>query len=364
MTVTLKRSRPKASLKKKNLGVSIFSVDQDHVVNALVATARADYEYAIESLVPQISRLDIQRKVQNPRFYDRLKRDILKRCVMPAITLAFVNEDHDSLRDKSAFEKFVNENIAQAFVLDGIQRLSTLDRAFLDAKNSDLIFPSDQPLLLNVLICRSIDNLLYRMITLNNGQRPMTTRHQIEILTANLFPGDSDSVFLVKEKDGVRKDQGIFAKSDFVLGYIAFLSSTTNVDSQKLIQEKLDELLASKILEHDPTLGGIEFSAVMKLIGDLSILKPIDKWFKVNNNLIGFCASIRFSYDIILALDEGEFLEFIETFEEAFHAFNVAKIRLGRARRRAVAHAVKRLQEGLPSVNDLMDELVDVIEPA
>lgn len=364
MPVTIKRVRSSSRGKISNPGAQIFSVDQDHVVNALVATARVDYQYAIESLVPQISRLDIQRKVQNPRFYDRLKRDILKRCVMPAITLAFVNEDHDDLMDKGRFERYVNENISHAFVLDGIQRLSTLSRAFSEASDAGVDFPFDQPLLLNVLVCRSIDNLLYRMITLNNGQRPMTTRHQIEILTANLFPGDSESVFLVKEKDGVRKDQGVFAKSDFVLGYIAFLSSTTNVDSQKLIQEKLDELLASKILEHDPTLGGIEFAQVMELVGALSVIKSVDKWFKVNNNLVGFCASVRISYDVLLNLSPEEFSEYIDTFEEAFRAFNVAKIRLGRARRRAVAHAVKRLQDGLPTVNELMDELVDVIESA
>ena len=32
-----------------------------------------------------------------------------------------------------------------------------------------------------------MDRLLYRMITLNNGQKPMTARHQIEILASNIF---------------------------------------------------------------------------------------------------------------------------------------------------------------------------------
>ncbi|MNL30295.1 hypothetical protein D3C87_1520220 [compost metagenome] len=78
--------------------------------------------------------------------------------------------------------------------------------------------------------------------------------------------------------------------------------------------------------------------------------------------MIGFCASIRFSFHILQELAPSDFVEFIDIFEEAFKAFNVAKIRLGRARRKAVAHAIKRLADGIPAVNELVDELVDVIE--
>ena len=42
----------------------------------------------------------------------------------------------------------------------------------------------------NLLICESMDRLLYRMITLNNGQKPMSARHQIEILAGNIFDFD------------------------------------------------------------------------------------------------------------------------------------------------------------------------------
>ena len=260
-------------------------------------------------------------------------------------------------------QKYVLDNIENAFVLDGIQRLSTLERAYTDSDESNGTFPDDQALFLNVLICNSTDNLLYRMITLNNGQRPMTTRHQIEILTSNLFEGDVDSVFLVKEKEGKRKDQGVFSKSDFVLAYIAFLSNSTTVDSQKLIQEKLDELLANKILEHDPTEDGLQFSQVMELIGRLCENKKLDKWFKTANNLIGFTASIRNSFAQLKGIETSDFLDFIDVFEEAFKSFDVAKLKLGRARRLAVAFAIKNYQPGQDlDVTDLTEQLVDVIE--
>jgi len=282
---------------------------------------------------------------------------------MPAITLAFVVEEHDHLNGIAALQKYVLSNIESAFVLDGIQRLSTLERAHKDANESDEDFPNDQALFLNVLICNSTDNLLYRMITLNNGQRPMTTRHQIEILTSNLFEGDVDSVFLAKEKDNIRKDQGVFSKSDFVLAYIAFLSNSTTVDSQKLIQEKLDDLLANKILEHDPTEDGLQFTQVMELIGRLCANKSLDKWFKTANNLIGFTSSIRSSFNQFKKIGVSEFLDFVDTFEEAFKSFDVAKLKLGRARRLAVAYAIKNYRRGQDlDVTDLTEQLVDVIE--
>lgn len=280
---------------------------------------------------------------------------------MPPITLAFIKKDHSGLKTPKSFEDFINKEISNGFVLDGIQRLSTLWRAYDEAKDAE--FPLAQSLFVNVLVCKSMDNLLYRMITLNNGQRPMTTRHQIEILSSNLFEFSNGGVTITKEKDGVRRRSGIFSQSDFVLGYMAFLSNSTNVDSQKLIQEKLDELLASKILEHDPTQDTTQFADVIELISKFVENEYLDKWFRTSNNLIGFCSSIRGSHDSINKMSAKKFETFIRSFEEAFRSFDVSKIKLGRARRNAVSYAIKnakKLSNTEPS--EIMDKLVDVLE--
>ena len=96
-----------------------------------------------------------------------------------------------------------------------------------------------------------MDSLLYRMITLNNGQRPMTMRHQVEILMEQVdFSGTSLKIRTEKE-GGIRKE-GYFRRADVVLAYLAFLSGSTTVDTQKLIQERLDQILAAKVLEAPP----------------------------------------------------------------------------------------------------------------
>ncbi len=341
--------------------IQVFSVDADSVVNALVATGRTNYGYALEKLVPLISRLEIQRNIQNPKFYERLERDLLGGCLMPPITLAFVSKNYSAIKSPDAFRSFVNGHIEDAFVLDGIQRLSALQRAHQQNKAG---LNLKQPLFLNVLVCNSTDSLLYRMITLNNGQRPMTTRHQIEILCANSFNMEGDNIILATEKDGIRKQHGVFPKADFYLAYMAFLSNSINVDSQKIIQEKLDELIASKILETEPKPGALEFSEVMDMVEHLTENKLVDKWFKVTNNLIGFCAGIRGGYAAVAALTADEFLEYIEKVDSAFAAFDVSKLKVGRARRDAVAYCIKNAVTSIDaSLTQITDELITVIDP-
>lgn len=344
-----------------NSAVEVFSVDKDSVVNALVATGRANYSFALDYLVPLINQLEIQRNIQNPRFYERLERDLLKGCLMPPITLAFIYSGRKSLKSASEFAEFVNLNIKNAFVLDGIQRLSTLARA--NAQNPKKLDLS-KAIFLNILVCSSTDNLLYRMITLNNGQRPMTTRHQIEILSANTFNVDGDNIVLATEKEGLRRQHGVFPKADFYLAYMAFLSNSINVDSQKLIQQKLDDLIANKILESEPKAGALEFSTVMTMVEEATKKKELDKWFKVTNNLIGFCAGVKGGYKTLNKLSADELWEYLQRVEAAFSAFDVSKLKVGRVRRATMAHCVKNATTYIDaSISELTDELITVVEP-
>ncbi|WP_241151507.1 hypothetical protein, partial [Pseudomonas viridiflava] len=93
-------------------------------------------------------------------------------CVMPPITVAFVTDKEFGANNE--IEDYVNENIDASFVLDGIQRLNTLYRAAEEVE-----FGDDYVIYINFILCDSVEKLLYRMITLNNGQRPMTPRHQV-----------------------------------------------------------------------------------------------------------------------------------------------------------------------------------------
>ena len=83
----------------------------------------------------------------------------------------------------------------------------------------------ESPLLLNIIISPNKDMLLYRMITLNNGQKPMTARHQIEILTQELFNFEDYNMDVQTEKERSEKiKRGAFNLGDISKGYLAFLT--------------------------------------------------------------------------------------------------------------------------------------------
>jgi hypothetical protein len=72
----------------------------------------------------------------------------------------------------------------------------------------------------------------------------MTARHQIEILANNVYDFETLSIKVRTEKERKRATKGAFKKADIVKAYIAFLSNSTNIDNRKIIEQKMDELVA------------------------------------------------------------------------------------------------------------------------
>lgn len=339
--------------------MNIHTIDYDKVIKSRYVTAVTDYKYALNNLVPLIDRLDIQRNIQDSKFYSRLERDLVKGCIMPPLTLAFIDQKAINIEDAETFSVYFNENIKEGFILDGIQRLNTLQRTF---KKYDGELDLNRSLYLNIVICSSMDNLLYRMITLNNGQKPMSARHQIEILTANLFEFEGSEMPIFTEREAKRlKIKVAFNKSDFIKGYLGFLANSTNIENQKIIEEKLDELIADKILESNITEDELEFSDVVGLINRFSTNEKIFKWFKNANNLIGFCVGIKSNFQTINETQTESFNDSIRLFEQAFESFNFSKIKVGRIRRNLVSYFIKNYSE-LSDVDvlDLVDTLSQV----
>lgn len=338
--------------------MEIFSISFDKVINSSFITASSDYEFAISQLVPLIDRLDIQRNIQDSKFYKRLEKDLVKGCIMPALTLAFIDSVAIGINDKKQLMNYVLENINEGFILDGIQRLNTLQRTLKNNQNLDL----SRIIFINILICSSMDNLLYRMITLNNGQKPMSARHQIEILASNLFDFEDNDIFILTEKKDKRKKVKVkFNKADFIKGYLAFLANSTNIENQKIIEEKLDALIADKILESNITEDNLEFSDIVTEITRLCVNDKNLKWFKNGNNLIGFCVGVRNSLEIIKQTQAEEFERSIEKFEKSFKVFDISKIKVSRQRRNTANIFIQQYKElRNASENDIIDLLSQI----
>jgi hypothetical protein len=276
---------------------------------------------------------------------------------MPPITVALIHEFPFGATKKQVFD-FVSDNVDQGFVLDGIQRLNTLAKASQDAA-----FDALRLLHVNFVIAPSRDKLLYRMITLNNGQRPMSARHQIEVLADAFFDFDGVDLKLVAEKGKSRvRAPDAFKKSDFIKGYIAYLGETVNVDNQKIIEEKMDELIASRIIESDIPNRRIEFSDVVGLINRISDNSYLRDWVRIQNNFIGFCVGARASITVLSDSSNDDIELAIKGFESAFSSVNVSKVNLGKVRRECVSKFVGKF-DALHDVDEfeLLDQISDWI---
>lgn len=309
--------------------IRIFTKEYDSVIKSVVLTGETSYGFAMENIFPLINRFSAQRKMQNPAFYDRLRNDILKGCLMPPITLAMVDTTNPKFENIVEASTYTNNQIANGYVLDGMQRLNTL---YSIKDHED--FPKEKSLYISIIISANKDMLLYRMITLNNGQRPMTPRHQIEVLTEELFDFSSLDIDIQSEKErGERIKRGAFNLSDISKGYLAFFTNSVHNENNKIISEKMDEIIVGNIMNTAVVENGLEFQTVLGLIDKFSSNESAKTWLKTQNNLIGFCVGVKDSYDMLDRMSADEFGSVIEKFDSAFKAIDTAKVNLGKIRR-------------------------------
>jgi len=319
--------------------ITVYSVVKDQVIRSAVATGATTYQYALDSLYPLIDKFEEQRKVQRKKFYERLKADILRGCVMPPITLAFVNPVHANELNSVNIQTFVAENVTEGYILDGMQRLNTLRDA-----SDELGFNFDGSLSVNVIIAERYDLLLYRMITLNNGQKPMTARHQIEMLTKGVLNIDHPDMVIVSEKDTEStKPHGAFRKSDIAAAYTAFLTNSVHNENSRIIESKLDEILVGKVMDSDLTTSDVSFSDILDAVARFSADMVARDWLRLGNNLVGFAVGAKKSLEQLRGIDRDQFRILTETFEDAFSALKASKINVGKFRRELSMHFFSNL---------------------
>ena len=167
----------------------------------------------------------------------------------------------------------------------------------------------------------------------------MSARHQIDILADAFFDFDTIDLKLVAEKGKGRvRAPESFKKADFVKGYIAYLSGSVNIDNQKIIEEKMDELIASKIIDSDIPTSNVEFMDIVELVNKFSKSSSLRDWIRGQNNFIGFCVGAKTSAVELKSLSIEKVEESVNNFEKAFSSINVSKVNLGKVRRELVAY--------------------------
>lgn len=260
------------------------------------------------------NEFQIQRRKERHRGYSRMKKDLKNGALLPGITLAiepskageFIdpvsNED-----EKKVLEllKGLNESI---YIIDGLQRTHLISQLIKE----DVTFHPDHKLLLEVWVEPEISHLIYRLIVLNSGQKPMSLRHQIELLFTTLnvsLTNEIRGLELINEKDESSRTKPLQYNFDtIVTAYESFLNETPEIDKSSIISSKLDDdILIDKSEDFlDETYH--QFVSFLKIYTELdkvnfnrykdSDYSKFRNWFAQKNVANSFFAAIGFTFNI------------------------------------------------------------------
>lgn len=190
-----------------------------------------------------------KRVSRSSTVYSLLNTDLQKLCTIPTITLAF----SEGCDDVTLTEGMESAEIEQTFsnsliILDGLQRTYTM----MDV-DRDLTFVGDEKEAFYKHVLRielykglSKTGILYRMLTLNTGQTPMSKRHEIEILYSSFLERPIDGIRFIRQATPEHRE-GIndYDFDDAIEGFNSFIDSDESaIDHMKLLSviQRLDKL--------------------------------------------------------------------------------------------------------------------------
>lgn len=243
------------------MDVKILGTAKDLRTQTPVIYAQCDIPSYLALVGEEFASFSIQRKREKFTAYTRLKADIVNGTLLPTITLALPIENSALARTVVAsknlneIKKVVQES-TPLNILDGLQRTFIL-REILESGHT---FPPEQLVHLEIRAEPDLDHLIYRIIVLNAGQKPMSMRHQIEILSLSLrktLINEIDRLELVPEVDGGRRTRARRYSLDKVSsGYHAYLLKSPEVDKQNVVAQRLSE---QTVLQQDVEQFGVQF---------------------------------------------------------------------------------------------------------
>lgn len=208
--------------------MKVISKIKDYRINCYNIVVETTYGEYLKFARDIINNNELQRKrVRSSKtIYSLLKEDIKRGCIIPPIVLASTSMYGviDTLSEDEIAE-FISTNPKDLLILDGLQRTYTI----LDVEeelNMEQQVSTFHEMKLRIEIYVGINKfgILYRMLTLNTGQTPMSTRHQIEMLYKDLLNNDIQGVKLVLEKDELSANsQNEINFKDIIEGFNSYL---------------------------------------------------------------------------------------------------------------------------------------------
>ena len=243
--------------------MNVLTSIKDHRINSYNLYVEASFGEYLSFAKNITANNDLQRKrVRTSKtVYSLLKTDLQKGCIIPPLVLAITNEDAFDLREVekngSILLNYIQKFPQNVLILDGLQRTLTLLDADAEMSRKD---PEEYRNFLNFQLRLEIYlninkfGVLYRMLTLNTGQTPMSARHQLEMLYSDMLNTQIEGVRLVSDTSGsADPSKNEFHFKNTVEGFHSYMNrNELPIDRQELLENiKMLENMANENVDHD-----------------------------------------------------------------------------------------------------------------
>ena len=226
--------------------LKIIGYTKDERTNTNVVYAQVNISEYLTLVGDNFDRFEIQRKREQHSAYKRMKGDIIKGALLPTITLAInpaVAHKYIALAaDKNSEEliKILN-NPNDIYILDGLQRTYIIS----DIRAEKAEFKADQKLLLEFWFESEIKHLIYRLIVLNAGQKPMSMRHQVELLFMTMqqkLEAEIPGLHIYAERDQEKRNRANkFPFDRLVTAYYSFMTKSPETKRENIVVQEMNE---------------------------------------------------------------------------------------------------------------------------
>ncbi|MFC0101859.1 hypothetical protein [Sphingopyxis terrae] len=373
----------------------VIGIDYDSRINNFMVSARADYEWYLNKTQGSEENLEIQRDIiRGTKPYKNLRADLKMGCILPTIVLAarnidiLVTEKYDkndgfisaSKEDIEVLRRIIDEVTPKDVdIVDGLQRTNALRQTLEELDQDDRAEFLGRSLRLEIWINIAFFPLAYRMLLLNAGQRPMSMKHQIDILSGGLADDlqDLDGIEIIRMKDHKRRVKpGQFHLSTLAQAFQAWMQRSPNVDRTNLVVETMvvDEALESlgiDLSDNDDAnqRDGFRQCVDWMLKLDRAVGDENNRFFGNDTVVLGFAAAIGFAHKnetlqdrlnssmqkmIDEATNEKENPLGVLTFDQIRKSVDTKRSNVGEATRGLVFRAVREyiMQDGTSPMVD------------
>ena len=250
------------------MSLKILGLAQDKRTDTPVVYAQIPISEFLPLVGTEFESFAIQRRREKHKTYERMKKDLIAGALLPSITLAVKPERVAAIRPLHAASDYQQLAISLSQpggvnILDGLQRTYIIK----DLQDEGVELNADQTLHLEFWLEESINNLVYRIIVLNAGQKPMSMRHQIELLFSTLKQRLEDkipSLEIYRERDQTRRRRSKkFALDRLASAYQSYITRSPEVSRENVVAQQIIEADAMDASEEELTT---EFNSFLRLL--------------------------------------------------------------------------------------------------